>query len=70
MWEISGNGPLRYHCEIGHRYTAKYLLETMDENAEESLWVALRLFQDRARMHRRFAHKERDAGRPKSAQVS
>ncbi|HNU71933.1 MAG TPA: hypothetical protein PLG17_07595 [Thermodesulfobacteriota bacterium] len=56
MRKITGDGPLRYHCEAGHRYTARYLLETMDEDAEESLWVALRLFQDQARIYRQFAH--------------
>ena len=37
----------RYRCHTGHAHTADYLLDRSQHNLEESLWVALRLLEER-----------------------
>lgn len=47
LWKMK-NGKLdRYRCHIGHSYTGAVLFKENKESIEESLWVALRMLEDR-----------------------
>jgi two-component system, chemotaxis family, protein-glutamate methylesterase/glutaminase len=47
LWEISEDTALRYRCHTGHSYTAPVLLAEQTAKIEETLWVALRMFEER-----------------------
>jgi two-component system, chemotaxis family, protein-glutamate methylesterase/glutaminase len=47
LWEINDGIIKRYRCHTGHAYTEKLLLESKSEQLEESLWVAIRLLEER-----------------------
>jgi two-component system chemotaxis response regulator CheB len=47
LWEIVEGTALRYRCHTGHSYTAAVLLAEQTAKIEETLWVALRMFEER-----------------------
>lgn len=47
LWEIAKGGTLRYRCHTGHAFTAPVLLAEQEKKMEETLWVALRMFEER-----------------------
>ena len=55
VWEITASGPRRYRCHVGHAFSAGSMLASQSETVEESLWVALRTLEERARMLDRLA---------------
>lgn len=62
LWEMRDK-IARFRCHTGHAFTARTLVSGLSEAAEESLWVALRTLEERERMLRRIASKQKD--RPK-----
>jgi len=55
VWEIDQPGPTRYRCHVGHAFSQRSMLQSQEETVEESLWVALRTLEERARMLDRLA---------------
>lgn len=53
LWEIGGEGPLRFRCEVGHAHSSATLAETQTEAAEAAMWSALRALEDKAELARR-----------------
>jgi two-component system, chemotaxis family, protein-glutamate methylesterase/glutaminase len=47
LWEIGEDPPKRYRCHTGHSFTAAALLTSQTERIEETLWVSLRMFEER-----------------------
>lgn len=47
LWQIAEGKLLRYRCHTGHAFTASSLLAQQTERIEETLWVALRMFEER-----------------------
>jgi len=47
LWEIKKGNLLRYRCHTGHAFTANVLLAEQAKHIEETLWVALRMFEER-----------------------
>jgi two-component system chemotaxis response regulator CheB len=47
LWEIDDNGHKRYRCHTGHVYTAASLLEKQGEEMEESVWISIRMLEER-----------------------
>ena len=47
LWEINTGSVLRYRCHTGHAFTADALAESTQHALEESLWVALRMMEER-----------------------
>ena len=47
LWELNKGHVLRYRCHTGHAYTADALAERTQRGLEESLWVALRMMEER-----------------------
>jgi two-component system, chemotaxis family, protein-glutamate methylesterase/glutaminase len=47
LWKVRKGKSLRYRCHTGHAYTAPVLLAQQTAKIEETLWVALRMFEER-----------------------
>lgn len=47
LWQVGSGNHLRYRCHTGHAYTAEVLWAEQSKKIEETLWVALRMFEER-----------------------
>ncbi|MGM0952579.1 MAG: chemotaxis protein CheB [Pseudomonadota bacterium] len=47
LWKVTEGKLLRYRCHTGHAFTASVLLAQQAVKIEETLWVALRMFEER-----------------------
>ena len=47
LWEVNHGHVLRYRCHTGHAFTAAALAESNQHELEETLWVALRMMEER-----------------------
>lgn len=47
LWQIDHGQLLRYRCHTGHAFTADALAESSRLSLEETLWVALRMMEER-----------------------
>ncbi len=47
LWQIKRGGQVRYRCHTGHAFTARVLLAEQTKKLEETLWIALRMFEER-----------------------
>jgi two-component system chemotaxis response regulator CheB len=61
LWELNHGKVLRYRCHTGHAFTADVLLRNTQESLEESLWVALRMMEERKNLLTTMASHD-DAG--------
>ncbi|MCF2518853.1 chemotaxis protein CheB [Dyadobacter sp. CY351] len=66
LWKVD-KGPLtRYRCHTGHAYTAQALIAEQTLKIEETMWTALRMFEERRNLLTTFA-KEQTGAIKKSA---
>lgn len=61
LWEVDEDYP-RFRCHTGHAFTPRHLVAGLQEQEERSLWVALRVMEERARMLKRLAKKDESSG--------
>ncbi|MFO7553245.1 MAG: chemotaxis protein CheB [Haliea sp.] len=47
LWKVEEGDLLRYRCHTGHAFTSSVLLAQQAVKIEETLWVALRMFEER-----------------------
>ena len=47
LWKMKEGSFLRYRCHTGHAYTAAALLAEQTNKIEETMWTALRMFEER-----------------------
>src|SRR5690606_26924000 len=47
LWQVTEGELLRYRCHTGHAFTSSALLAQQTVKIEETLWVALRMFEER-----------------------
>jgi len=66
LWKIKEAEGLRYRCHTGHAYTAAVLLAEQTKKIEETMWTALRMFEERRNLLTTVA-KEQKGGPAKSA---
>jgi two-component system chemotaxis response regulator CheB len=57
LWETKDTD--RYRCHTGHTFTAETLLADQSEKIEETLWIALRMFEERNNLQKVRALKEK-----------
>lgn len=50
LWNISADGVSRYRCHIGHSYQEKELLSQQGHHVEATLWIALRIMEERSHL--------------------
>jgi two-component system, chemotaxis family, protein-glutamate methylesterase/glutaminase len=63
LWEMKKGNEHRYRCHTGHSFTATALLTSQSERIEETLWISLRMFEERRNLLNNMAHREQ---RPRS----
>jgi two-component system chemotaxis response regulator CheB len=47
LWQVNHGKVLRFRCHTGHAFTADALAESSQHALEETLWVALRMMEER-----------------------
>lgn len=47
LWKVDKKSSTRYRCHTGHAYTAASLLAEQTLKIEETMWTALRMFEER-----------------------
>jgi two-component system chemotaxis response regulator CheB len=62
LWDVSGEGPVRFRCEVGHAHSAASLAESQTEVIEAAMWAALRALEDKVELSRRRASTARENG--------
>jgi two-component system chemotaxis response regulator CheB len=62
LWKVRKDRSLRYRCHTGHAYTAPVLLAEQTAKIEETLWVALRMFEERRNLLLTMSAGRRAAG--------
>jgi two-component system chemotaxis response regulator CheB len=67
LWQVDQDEMVRFRCHVGHAYYAEQLLEGQAETLEAALWMAVRIFRERAVLARQLANKERDLGHADAA---
>lgn len=58
LWEMTEANVVRYRCHTGHSFTAKALLTSQTEKIEETLWISLRMFEERKNLMTNLAARE------------
>lgn len=59
LWEIKEDPIPRYRCYTGHVYTGNVLLEKQAEEMEESVWISIRMLEERKNLLLRMANRQR-----------
>jgi two-component system, chemotaxis family, protein-glutamate methylesterase/glutaminase len=58
LWEMDQPKVGRYRCHTGHSFTPSTLLASQTERIEETLWVSLRMFEERKNLLNKMARTE------------
>ncbi|MGN6638867.1 MAG: chemotaxis protein CheB [Mucilaginibacter sp.] len=58
LWEIKDDVIPRYRCYTGHVFTANVLLEKQAEELEDSLWVSIRMLEERRNLLQRMIKRQ------------
>lgn len=61
LWKMNKAGASRYRCHTGHAYTAASLLAEQSMKIEETMWTALRMFEERRNLMITMAKEQRGA---------
>ncbi|KAA5541323.1 chemotaxis protein CheB [Roseiconus nitratireducens] len=69
LWEMTDDVP-RFRCHTGHAYTAQHLVAGLEEAEEQSLWVALRVMEERLRLLKRLAENDAERGFTRAAELA
>jgi two-component system, chemotaxis family, protein-glutamate methylesterase/glutaminase len=56
LWKVEKDSSARYRCHTGHAYTAASLLAEQTNKIEETMWTALRMFEERKNLLTEMAH--------------
>jgi len=63
LWKMNKGPDLRYRCHTGHAYTADALLAEQTMKIEETMWTALRMFEERKNLLTTIAKDQKGATR-------
>jgi two-component system, chemotaxis family, protein-glutamate methylesterase/glutaminase len=66
LWQLTAAGVVRYRCHTGHSYTGKALLTSQTEKIEETLWISLRMFEERKNLLNNLSRDENYASMKRS----
>lgn len=62
LWQVGKDSDLRFRCHTGHAYTADYLLAEQTHKIEETMWTALRMFEEHKNLLTEMARGAKGAG--------
>ena len=68
LWEMDSPDVSRYRCHTGHSFTLPALLASQCEKIEETLWISLRMFEERKNLLN-STHGTFDRQRAKETQI-
>jgi two-component system, chemotaxis family, protein-glutamate methylesterase/glutaminase len=66
LWDLASSRGKRYRCHTGHSFTSAALLTSQTEKIEETLWVSLRMFEERKNLLNNMAQSETAASAKRS----
>lgn len=61
LWKVDKGSSTRYRCHVGHAYTAQALMAEQTMKIEETMWTALRMFEERRNLLTTFAREQTGA---------
>ncbi len=62
LWEINEGKLHRYRCHVGHSFYDDELMLQKTKNLESTLWVAMRIMEERTNLLTKLANEEKDRG--------
>ncbi|MBZ9728765.1 chemotaxis protein CheB [Salegentibacter sp. JZCK2] len=62
LWQVDKDDDMRFRCHTGHAYTAAALLAEQTNKIEETMWTALRMFEERKNLLTEIAHGKKGVG--------
>ncbi|AMJ67157.1 chemotaxis protein CheB [Hymenobacter sp. PAMC 26628] len=62
LWDVTQGEVLRFRCHTGHAYTAASMLEGSQRKMQETLWVALRMMEERKNLLASLAARDEAYG--------
>ncbi|GAA4302765.1 chemotaxis protein CheB [Nibribacter koreensis] len=62
LWEVSTGHVKHYRCHVGHAFTQDSFLNANVEALEETLWIAMRMLEERRTMLQAMAQQDRRRG--------
>lgn len=62
LWKIEKDTGLRFRCHTGHAFTAASLLAEQTKKIEETMWTALRMFEERKNLLTEIARRKKGVG--------
>ena len=68
LWEVKKGNVLRYRCHTGHSFTSAVLLAEQTAKIEETLWIALRMFEERKNLLETMGKPETRGYSPSAAE--
>ena len=66
LMQVAEGGLLRFRCHTGHSFTAEALITSQTEKIEETLWVSLRMFEERKNLPNNLAKGAKQGSRRRS----
>ncbi len=69
LWITQKDYPTHYRCHVGHSYSEKDLLIRQNEAIENTLWMAMRLMEERKSLLTRLYENENKKGLKNSARL-
>jgi len=67
LWEVIGENIIRYRCHTGHVFTRDELLIKQNEALENTLWIALRMLEERSNLLKKMYREELGKGLMRNA---
>lgn len=62
LWQVKNDKIDRFRCHVGHAYSRENFLIKQSENIEGTLWVALRMMEERRNLLKSISEKETSKG--------
>ncbi|NJY63404.1 chemotaxis protein CheB [Salinimicrobium sp. CDJ15-81-2] len=63
LWAIKNDPVHRYRCHTGHVFTERKLHDLQNENIEESVWVSIRMLEEKENLILLMARRDHEDGR-------
>lgn len=62
LWQVGKDSELRFRCHTGHAYSAASLLAEQTNKIEETMWTALRMFEENKNLLTEMARGKKGVG--------
>lgn len=69
LWQMKNDAISRYRCHVGHTYSEKNLFDRQSQKLEDTLWIALRLLEEKKNLILKMAEKYDDKGFKTTADI-